>query len=84
MNLQRRQPARPRDTLTRIAARGQEITRAGFLGAWTIAKGDEVMIGTRAPCGASLRIPLTGPLPRCGEDCPCNAESKRRFKERSR
>jgi len=76
--------AAARQRLFRIDARGQEIMKAGFLGAWAIARGDEVMIGTRAPCGASLRIPLDGPLPRCGEDCPCNAESKRRVKERSR
>lgn len=67
---------------TRLDARGREVTAAGFLGAWTVIRGDEITIGTRAPCGASLRIPLAGPLPVCGETCGCNGETRRRAKSR--
>ena len=68
----------------RLDARAAEVRRAGFLGAWAVASGDETMIGTRAPCGASLRIALTGDLPVCSEDCECSADAKRRAKERRR
>ena len=68
----------------RIDARAAQVQRAGFLGAWAVAAGDETMIGTRGPCGAVLRIALTGDLPVCGDDCPCSADAKRRAKDRRR
>ena len=66
----------------RLDARAAEVRRAGFLGHWTIIRGEDFYIGTRAPCGAMLRIGLDGDLPVCGEDCPCSADAKRRAKGR--
>lgn len=68
----------------RIDARAAQVQRAGFLGAWAVLAGDETMIGTRAPCGASLKIPLTGDLPVCAATCECTQDAKRRAKERRR
>lgn len=66
----------------RLEYRQDQILKAGFLGAWTEATGEEIGIRTRAPCGASLRIGLDGPLPECGATCSCTADWKRRVKER--
>ena len=66
----------------RIDARAAEVAKAGFLGHWTVIKGDEFFVGTRASCGALLHIPLTGPIPRCSETCTCTADAKRRAKSR--
>ena len=68
----------------RLDARAAQVQRAGFLGAWVVAAGDETMIGTRAPCGAMLRIGLDGDLPVCAATCECSADAKRRAKDRRR
>ena len=68
----------------RIDARAAEVRRAGFLGHWTIIRGEEFYIGTRAPCGAMLRIGLDGDLPVCAATCECSADAKRRAKDRRR
>ena len=66
----------------RLDARAAQVQRAGFLGAWTIIRGEDFYIGTRAPCGAMLRIGLDGDLPVCAATCECTQDAKRRAKER--
>lgn len=73
----------------RIAAdnRALELQRHGYRNAHVRTRGDEVWISCLAPaeCGAfPQRVPLTGPVPRCGSSCSCGAEAKARAKQRNR
>ena len=68
----------------RADARAMECQRAGLLNPHIRLDKGEVRIGCRAPCGASLRVPLEGPIPECGVSCGCSAACRANAKKRMR